>query len=412
MIDDSYTILDLLGVGAMGMVYVARDERLHRKVALKLIHPDYVSARRAHSRFVEEARLMAKVRHFNVVEIYSFGEYQRAPYFVMEYIAGRNAEDWLQERVGNGELLSIDESLGIMDQVCQGVAAIHEAGTVHRDLKPTNILIGKGFRVAVTDLGLACIADGRILASGDTVSGTPAYMAPEIIRGDVIPAGLEPRVDVYSLGVLAFEFITGRLPFETDDPTEMMIQHLEQPPPPASEFRHDLPMAFDKVLARALAKTPEERTPSADHLRRDLFEAREFASAPSKASRILIADDDAEFCQVASAALSQAFPSAAVDVVRNGHAALKAVDEQPASLAVISLDLADMNGVELTAAFRASVNANDMPIVVVTAKGGASDWRLLQSLGADGFLLKPVDATGLVAMARRALDSRQQAYAK
>jgi serine/threonine-protein kinase len=202
----------ILGQGAMGVVLLCRDIRLEREVAVKFIHPEYVTSPESHQRFLDEARAMARVRHENVVEVFAFDEHEGVPYFVMEYVPGQHVEDWLRRYKG---VPSIDEVVGILDQVCRGVAAIHKAGTVHRDLKWTNVLVGPAFRIAVTDLGLARTLDRASKPDSDTVSGTPAYMAPEIVIGTPLPANLQDRADVYSLGVMAFELLTGRLPFES-----------------------------------------------------------------------------------------------------------------------------------------------------------------------------------------------------
>lgn len=398
-IDGTYRITRVLGEGAMGIVVLARDERLERDVAIKLIHPDYVASEDSHARFVDEARTMARVRHENVVEIYAFGEHEGSPYFVMEYVPGTTVDAWRRDESS----LSIDEVIGILEQVCRGLTAIHRAGAVHRDLKPTNILVGPAFRVAVADLGLAKVLDHPRRPDRDTVSGTPAYMAPEMVLGTVVPAGMHDRADVYSLGVVAFELLTHRLPFETEDAVEMMTRHARDAPPAPSELRADLPSAFDGVLLRAMDKDPARRTSSAEAFRRELLEARESASLGTSSLRILVADDDEDFAALARETLEWAFPGAEIVVVRDGDEALRALDRHPASLAVLDLDMPGLNGIELTAAIRATPTSERMPILVVTATGGAPDWRLLSSLGADGFLVKPIDPMALVVLARRTL---------
>ncbi len=402
MLASNYRVTKLLGEGAMGVVLLAKDVRLERDVAIKLIHPDYVASPESHQRFLDEARAMARVRHENVVEIFAFDELEGAPYFVMEYVPGMHVEAWLEQRAG--QPFAIDEAVGILEQVCRGVAAIHRAGTIHRDLKWTNVLIGPAFRIAVADLGLARILDRPRRDSPGTVSGTPAYMAPEIVLGSVVPPGMHDRADVYSLGVMAYELLTGHLPFETDDAVEMMTMHVEQKAVPPSEVRPDLPVAFDGAILRAMEKSPARRTVSPDAFRRELLAARETASQSAGGGlRLLVADDDEAFASLVAESLSFAFPGSELVVVQDGTAALAAVDERPCALAVIDLDMPGLNGIELTAAFRATPKSESMPIIVATATGGAPDWRLLQSLGAAGFLVKPIDAMALVALARSTL---------
>lgn len=403
----TYRVLRPLGEGAMGVVVLAQDERLEREVAIKLIHPDFMTSDDAHQRFVDEARTMARVRHENVVEIFTFGEHEGAPYFVMEYVPGRTVDAWVR---ASGCTLAIDEVLGVLEQVCRGVTAIHRAGAVHGDLKPTNVLVGPAFRIAVADLGLATVLDRPRIPDPDTVAGTPAYMAPELVLGDPIPAGLRDRSDVYSLGVMAFELLTGELPFETHDAAEMMRRHVLRAPPVPSDRRADLPRSLDAVLLRALEKDPARRTASVEVFRRELLAARDAAAQQGalgrgrRAPRFLVADDDEDFAALVRETLSWAFPHAEVVIAHDGALALAEIDRAPTALAVIDLDMPGLNGLELTAAIRANPRGPRLPIVVATARGGAPDWRLLSALGADGFLVKPIDPTALVALARRLVD--------
>ncbi len=401
LLDDTYHLTERLGEGAMGVVYLARDQRLERDVAIKFIQPSLVRSAEAHDRFLREARTMARVHHVNVVRIYAYGEFLASPYFVMEFVPGADVACWMSER--GRPHLSVDEAIGILDQTCRGIAAIHEAGAVHRDLKPTNVLIGPAFRVCVTDLGLAKVLDAPPEEDKDTVSGTPAYMAPEVVIGSFVDPELEGQADVYSLGIMAFEMITGRLPYLHSNPTRMMLAHIEGTPPIPSELRHDLPPVFDDVILAALRKDPRERTPGAEAFRRALLEARQSVSAAMRKLRLLIADDDDDFRALVEETLRAAFPDAEVVSVADGEAALKAAEAGGISLAFVDLDMPRMNGVELTAAFRATRGLERIPILVVTGSGGAPDWRLLQTLGADGFIVKPIDPVSLIALARRTL---------
>lgn len=405
VIDNAYRVLGPLGQGGMGVVLLATDTRLEREVAIKLIRPAYVANRKARERFLIEARAMARVRHENVVEIFTFGEIGGSPYFIMEYVPGSNIANWLDELILEDRLPSIDEALGYLDQVCRGLAAIHAAGAVHGDLKPSNILLGQASRVAITDLGLSRLFDHTTGHIGDhPMAGTPAYLAPEFSRQD-LPAHLLQRSDIYSLGVIAYEMLTGEPAYDIVTTQDMLSAHAAPPPLP-SKLRPELTTAFDAPLLAALAADPTRRTANADHFRRQLLSARETIHARRGNIRILVADDDGDFLALARETLSYGLPGAEIETVRDGEAALAAIDREPAALAVIDLDMPGMNGVELTAALRANYR---LPIVVCTASGGAPDWRLLSALGADGFLVKPIDPFALVALARKMLDKKKNA---
>lgn len=396
LVDGTYRVRGMLGEGGMGVVLLAHDERLQRDVAIKLIRPELAEA--AHrARFLEEARAMARVRHPNVVEIHAFGELDGAPYFVMEYVAGSDLETFLAKR---GGLLSPGEAHSVLLQLCRGVEAIHASGAVHRDLKASNVLVGDGFRVVIADLGLARTLDGAPV-EGAVVSGTPAYMAPEIIVGRALSAEQLPLADVYSLGVIAYEVLAGQLPFHGDIP-QVLRSQITDPPPPLS--RRDLPAGYERAVFEALAKEPEVRTPSATALRRALEAAWSGAHTPAGARmRLLVVDDEPGFRSLIAATLAKAYPNAVVEGASDGEAGLDAALAHPPALVVTDLDMPRMNGVELTAALRADPRTAVVPIVVATGVGGATDWRVLSALGADGFMVKPFDPAALVSLVENLL---------
>jgi serine/threonine protein kinase len=403
LIGESYRVVGPLGQGGMGVVVLAVDERLERDVAIKLIRPAFTRIKNARERFLIEARAMARVRHENVVEIFAFGELAETPYFVMEYVPGTNVANWLDDGILEDRLPSIDEALGYLDQVCRGVGAIHTAGALHGDLKPSNLLIGPASRVAVADMGLSRLFDPKGQLGEHPMAGTPAYMAPEFARTD-LSRELAQRGDVYALGVIGFEMLTGHQPFAIESTSDMLAAHRGARPPLPSQVRPELTTAFDLPLLRALEFDPDRRTVSPDAFRRALLSARESIKTNYNALRIIVADDDADFRTLAVETLSYGFPGARIEPVADGEAALAACDREPASLAVIDLDMPGLNGVELTAALRANYS---LAIVVVTASGGAPDWHILSSLGADGFLIKPIDPFALVALARKAVGSKK-----
>ncbi|HEX6241174.1 MAG TPA: protein kinase, partial [Polyangiales bacterium] len=399
-----YTVLRKLGAGGMGLVLLARDERLMREVAVKFVSPGLLTEADSQHRFLEEARAMARVRHPNVVEVFAFDEHEGRPYFVMEYVPGITADTWFRERMLGGTPPPVDEVLGIIEQCCRGASAIHQSGLIHGDLKPQNVLLGPSFRVALADLGLAQMLEW---APAGEVAGTPAYMAPESSVG-ADPALLRRR-DVYSLGVMTYQFLTGQQPYRVRRVPGAHALLREGRALPVSQLREELPQAFDGVLERALALEPAQRLDSADTLRRELMRARRAASERKFAARILAVDDDADFLALVDRSLRAALPGVQVVCVPDGGRALDQLSQRPFDLVLLDLRLPDYNGVELTATIRAEERGRRTPILVVTGYGGGRDWQLLSSLGADGFLVKPVDPHALSAMVGRMLAPAQPA---
>ena len=395
LIGGSYRLMGELGRGAMGIVLLALDERLQRRVAIKFIRSDVVEPG-FYARFTQEARAMARVNHPNVLCIYAFGEHEGTPYFVSELVEGVTLEAWLAARRSPPDL---ETALRILDDVCKGVAAIHAAGTVHRDLKPSNILVDSELRTRVADFGVSTRYAGNASVASE-MAGTPAYMAPEVAIAEGKPGTPSPLSDIYSLGCIAFELLVGRRPFQAQGEYSWIVQHATQPVPLPSSLRHDLPRSFDRVLMSALAKKPAERTPSVEELRRGLASASHEALEPE---RILVAEDDEDFRDVLRTALRGAFPSADVECVADGRAALDALERKPASVALIDLRMPVLDGVALTAALRQRESSARMPIIVLTGRGGAREWQALSSMGADRFLVKPVNLDDVVTLIRRSL---------
>lgn len=397
-ITDSLEVVDKVGEGGMGIVLRARDTQLDRDVAIKLIRPEWLLVDSVRQQFLAEARAMAKVRHRNVVEIHSFGERDGVPFFIMEYVPGVSLEHWLDQR--GGSPLAVDEAIGFMEQICAGVQAIHEAGAIHRDIKPSNVLIGPGFRVAVTDFGLVRSAD-PINSRPTSTGGTPAFMSPEVIGGLEVPPKFWPRADVYSLGIMAYELLTGRLPFETDNVDRMLRMHLEEVPPTPTSLRPELPPGFDDVLLKALRKIPTDRTPSAAQFRQELLDARSaFKRLAFSTLHIVVADGDPQFLEFLSEILSFSLPGLRLDLVDDGKKALKAVRSQKTSLLIADLGLPGLNGMELVHDLRNDSHTIGIPILMVSDVGSAEDWKLLHRMGVDCFLPKPLNPLTFTAVVK------------
>src|SRR5262245_46183289 len=279
-----YEILGELGRGAMGVVYRARDPIIDRVVALKTIDLALTGAALAsfEERFFQEARSAGRLNHPNIVTIYDAGKADGVAYIAMEFLEGTSLREILDEQPP----LPIARILEIAGQVARGLAYAHEHGVVHRDVKPANVIVLRSRRPKITDFGIARLGEAEGVASER--AGSPKYMSPEQIRGDVT---LDGRSDLFSLGTVLYEMLTGRPPFSGDDVTEIMRQVLEHTPPVPSVVDGHVPPELDGVVMRMLAKRPEDRYPSARSLFRELrrvdenFSARTEHAAPVEETR-------------------------------------------------------------------------------------------------------------------------------
>ena len=400
LVGETYRIDGVLGVGGMGVVALALDERLDRQVAIKFVKPSMFTVPEARGFFVQEARAMARLSHRNVLSVFAFGESDaHIPYFVMEYIDGQTVEQWLAAQP-NGLPSNLDDVVKILEQACLGVEAIHTSGTIHRDLKPSNLLIDKSFRVAVGDFGVARI--GNEEGGAPTLVGTAAYMAPEAAFGEEVEN--EASRDIYALGCIAYELLTGRTPFVGANDMNILSQHVLQVPVPPSERRPGLEPTYDDVILKALAKDPARRYPTVEAFRVALVSAHRGTRDPE---RILVADDDPDWRSLLVSALVARFPDSRIDEFDDGQSALSAFFDQPYSVVLVDLEMPEMDGNKFVTLLRNVDSAYRTPIIVLTAAGGPSEWKRLSALGADAFLVKPVDAEDVELVIRRTLRARR-----
>jgi tRNA A-37 threonylcarbamoyl transferase component Bud32/tetratricopeptide (TPR) repeat protein len=271
-----YELLEILGQGGMATVYRAYQPSMDRHVAIKIMHQGLALEATNVERFQREARLIARLEHPHILPVYDFDGAHTPQYIVMRFLPGGTLRDAITDRLGergDGPVVLL------LRQVASALDYAHRQGIVHRDLKPSNVMVDDEGNAFLTDFGIARLLarDEVVLTQAGTVVGTPGYMAPEqaAAEGDVGPAA-----DIYSLGVLAFELLTGTLPFEASSPLAMVLLHLNQPPPSAQERNPRLPAAVDAVLARALAKRPPDRFPRAAELVEALAGALGHPTAP------------------------------------------------------------------------------------------------------------------------------------
>lgn len=247
----------------MATVYRARQTDLKRDVAIKVMKASLAESEDFLARFRREAHLVAQLDHPNIITIYDYGQEGDIVYIAMRLLPGGS----LSERLHKRGALSPEETLRITKQIASALTLAHERGIIHRDLKPQNVLFDSSDNAVLTDFGIAKVDSSSTLVTGTGIAiGTPSYMSPEQWRGDPV----DLRIDIYALGLMVFEMLSGRLPFTGDTPASLMFKHLTEPPPRLTTLRADLPVQVEAVIFRALAKNREERYGSAQELAEDL----------------------------------------------------------------------------------------------------------------------------------------------
>jgi serine/threonine protein kinase len=257
-----YRIVTKLGEGGMGAVYQAEDLRLERPVALKFLSAGQAVDARARERLLTEARVASRLNHPNIATVYDVGETEATPFIAMEFVAGQTLRDVLKRGV-----LPAAELLEIARQIAEGLQAAHQAGVLHRDIKPGNIMLLAGNRVKILDFGLAVVAKRDKNPQEDTddfithtatqysASGTVPYMSPELLRGE----SPDPRADIFSFGVLLYECLSGRLPFRGETAIDVLHAILHQVPLPLASLIPDISPQWERLIAGCLAKDPRQR---------------------------------------------------------------------------------------------------------------------------------------------------------
>ncbi|MGI6547919.1 MAG: Stk1 family PASTA domain-containing Ser/Thr kinase [Bacillota bacterium] len=267
ILGNRYEILAEIGSGGMGHVFRAQDTFLNRRVAVKLLRTQFAGDGDFVRRFRREAQAAASLSHPNIVAIYDVGEHNGSYYIVMEHVDGET----LKDKIKRDAPISVDETIRIGIQICDALEHAHQNGIVHRDIKPHNILVTRSGRVKVADFGIARAVSGTTLVHTGTIVGSAHYFSPEQARGGVV----DEKSDLYSLGVVLFEMLTGRVPFDGDSPISVAVKHVQEDVPLLQTLNPAVPVSLQALVQRLLAKDTARRYPSAADVMVDLVRLRE-----------------------------------------------------------------------------------------------------------------------------------------
>ncbi len=268
-----YRLLEPLGRGGMAQVYKAYHPQLDRYVAVKMLRSDLLDEKDFLARFRREARSVAALRHPNIVQVHDFDVHENQYYMVMELLEGNSLKTILHAYRANGQKMPLGQIVRVLSDVLAGLGFAHQEKIIHRDIKPANIMLTKSGQAVLTDFGIAQIIGSTQYTVSGALMGTLNYMAPE--QG--LHGHTDPRSDIYSLGIVLFEMLTGRVPFDADTPLAILMKHVNDPLPLPHSYDKDIPEPFERVVLKALVKNPEDRFQDTTEMLRMLKDAAEQA---------------------------------------------------------------------------------------------------------------------------------------
>jgi putative two-component system response regulator len=386
----------------MATVYRAHHVALDRDVAIKVL-PDFFAEEESYrERFQQEARSVARLKHPNILNVFDYGQENGITYLVLELVEGGT----LTERLGSP--MELEDVVRLLRPIASALDHAHSQNIVHRDIKPSNILIHKDGTPVLADFGLARMAGpSQGLTASGTVLGTPEYMSPEQATGEA----LGPGSDQYSLAVVAYEMLTGRVPFQADTPVAVLLSQLSEAMPPARELEGKLSGHIEAALRQGLAKAPADRFPTASQFVAALTPAAWTGGARAdfkgtKAARrgaqsVLVVDDGAANRELIEACLVDV--DCTIRMAEDGPTALSMIADTTPDLILLDVQMPGMDGYEVCRRVKANSAHRLIPVVMITALDRTDDRVKALDAGADDFMSKPVERVELVARVRSAL---------
>jgi len=381
----------VLGAGGMGQVFEAQDHSLDRRVAIKANWPNLPAPP-----LRNEARALAAFRHPSLVTVHGIGVHRGIDYIVMERVYGVSLADLLRQRHALRQRVSVEEALKIFLSIAEGLSVVHGAGIAHRDIKPGNVMLTPDHRVVLMDFGL--FLPEFDMAEQKYIAGSPPYMAPEALA-NVLEAGSGPMMDIYSLGVTAYELLTMRLPRDAEGLDDLWKLH-QQPVRDIRELRDDVPDELAELILEMLHRDPGHRPQGAEELAwqlRAIAEGGKPSSPSRRAIRLLVVEDDPDVARILAFYAKKSLGTVETRTASNGLEALEMLRESPPDVMFLDLHMPKMNGLEVGMYMRGEGLAPDCHIVAVSAGAQPDDHQLLKQLGVRHFVLKGPDMGNRIA---------------